>query len=165
MNSLKTKLFLALFVITITNILAQEITSFSSMWSMEYYQDDRKITRKDVKDLFSQNEEVYLHWKKADTKEIVAGVALVGEFVGVFWATSELLNDDPLLSNGDKAKNAIGPLAGGIGAAVIGAIFLNSANKSRKRAILSYNKQFDKKATFSFEPVANESGLGLAIKW
>ncbi|WP_339653133.1 hypothetical protein [uncultured Maribacter sp.] len=165
MNSLKTKLFLALFVITITNILAQEITSFSSMWSMEYYQDDQKITRKDVKDLFSKNDEVYQLWKKADTKEIVAGVALVGEFVGVFWATSELLNDDPSLTNRDKAKNAVGPMAGGIAGAIVGIIYMNSANKSRKRAILSYNKQFDKKATFSFEPVANESGLGLAIKW
>lgn len=152
-------------MVVITNTIAQEITTFASMWSMEYYQDDQKIAKKEVKALFSKNEEVYMHWKKADTKEIVAGVALVGEFVGVFWGVSELLNDDPLLSNRDKAKNAIGPLAGGLGAAIVGVIFLNSANKSRKRAILSYNKHFDTKTTFRLEPVANESGLGIAIKW
>jgi hypothetical protein len=165
MKSLKIKLFLVLFVVVIANTIAQEITSFAGMLSMEYYQDDQKITKKEVKDLFLKNEEVYTHWKKADTKDIVAGVALVGEFVGVFWGVSELLNDDPLLTSRDKAKNAIGPMAGGLGAAIVGVIFLNSANKSRKRAILSYNKQFDKKTTFRLEPIGNKAGLGLAIKW
>tara|TARA_R110002167_G_scaffold6554_1_gene30376 strand:- start:209 stop:706 length:498 start_codon:yes stop_codon:yes gene_type:complete len=165
MKYLKVKLFLVLFVVVIANSMAQEITSFASMWGMEYYQDDQKIIKKDVKDLFSKNEEVYMHWKKADTKEVVAGVALLGQFAVGIWGISELINDDPNLSNRDKAKNAIGPLAGSLGAGIIGAIFLNSANKSRKRAILSYNKQFDKKTTFRLEPVANGSGFGLAIKW
>ena len=165
MKSLKIKLFLSLFIVVISTGTAQEITSFVNIWGTEFYQDDQEITRKEVKEIFSKNDEVYQHWKKADTKDIIAGVALVGEFVGVFWATSELLNDDPSLTNRDKAKNAVGPMAGGIAGAIVGIIYMNSANKSRKRAILSYNKQFDKKATFSFEPVANESGLGLAIKW
>jgi hypothetical protein len=165
MKSLKIKLFLVLFVVVITNIMAQEITSFAGMWGMEYYQDDKKITRKEVKDLFSKNEEIIMHWKKADTKEVVAGVALLGQFAVGIWGISELLNDDPNLSNRDKAKNAIGPLAGSLGAGIIGAVFLNSANKSRKRAILSYNKQFDTKTTFRLEPIGNKAGLGLAIKW
>lgn len=165
MKSLKIKLFLSLFIVVISTSTAQEITSFVNIWGTEFYQDDQKITRKDVKELFSKNDEVYQHWKKADTKDIVAGVALVGEFVGVFWATSELLNNDPLLTNRDKAKNAVGPLAGGIVGALVGIIYMNSANKSRKQAILTYNKQFDDKTTFKIEPVANGAGVGLAIKW
>jgi hypothetical protein len=42
MKSLKIKLFLVLFVVVIANTIAQEITSFAGMWSMEYYQDDQK---------------------------------------------------------------------------------------------------------------------------
>ncbi len=147
------------------NVSAQEITAFPTMWGMEYYQDDKEITRKEVKSIFSKNEEVYAHWKKANTKDVVAGIALAGEFVGVFWATTELLNDDPTLTNRDRAKNAIGPLAGGLAGAIVGVIYLNSANKSRKRAILSYNKQFDKTTTFRLVPVGNSNGLGVALRW
>lgn len=165
MKSAKLQFFFILFNLVVFNTRAQEITAFPTMWGMEYYQDDKEITRQEVKSIFSKNEEVYAHWKKANTKGVVAGIALVGEFVGVFWATSELLNDDPNLTKRDKAKNAIGPLAGGLAGAIVGVIYLNSANKSRKRAILSYNKQFDKTTTFRLVPVGNANGLGLALRW
>ena len=64
------------------------------------------------------------------------------------------------MTNRDKAKNASGSIAGSIGAAIIGVIYMNSTSKSRKRAILSYNKQFDGKTTFRLEPVVNGAGLG-----
>ena len=165
MRTFKFSIFFLVVISVSTKAIAQEITSFQGMWSMEYYQDDKKITRKEVKNLFSNNEGVNKHWKKADTKTVVAGVAAIGQFAGAIWGFSELLNDDPSLSNRDKAKNSIGPLAGSIGAGIIGAIFLNSANKSRKNAILTYNKQFDSKTTFRMEPISNNNGLGLALKF
>ncbi|MFC3972189.1 hypothetical protein [Maribacter confluentis] len=165
MKLIKFYLFSILVILVCSNVKSQEITMFPTMWGMEYYQDDKEITKAEVKSIFSKNEEVYAHWKKANTKDVVAGIALVGEFVGVFWATSELLNDDPSLSKRDKAINAVGPMAGGIVGAVVGLIYMNSASKSRRRAILTYNKQLDDQTTFRIEPITNGAGFGLALKW
>ena len=165
MKALECSLCLVLFIIVSLKSYAQEITVFPSLWKFEYYQDDQEITKKELKNLFSKNEEVNILWKKANTKEVVAGVAAIAQFAGTIWGLSELLNDDPMLSSRDKAKNSIGPIAGSLGVGIIGAVFLNSANKSRKRAILTYNKQFDSKTTFRVETVSSVNGLGLALKF
>ena len=91
--------------------------------------------------------------------------ALVGEIVGVTWGSVELFNNDPFVSDRDKARKAIGPLLGGIGSGIIAIIFLNGSYKARKQAILAYNKQFDDKTAFKLRPVSNENGLGIALRW
>lgn len=165
MKSVNFLLVILFFIFFSVKSLAQEVTVFQGFWQDEYYQDDNKITKKEVKALFSKNEDVNMYWKKADTKEIIARVAVMAQLAGTIWYVSELVNDDPSLSNRDKAKNAVAPFIGSLGAGIVGIIFLNSANKSRKKAILTYNKQFDTQTTFRLEPISNGNGLGLALKW
>ena len=162
---MKVKCFLIVLFAMAINVSAQEITTFTGIWGMEYYQDDKEITKKEVKELFSSNNEIYSDWKKADTKKSIATIALVGEIVGVTWGSVELFNNDPFVSDRDKARKAIGPLLGGIGSGIIAIIFLNGSYKARKQAILAYNKQFDDKTAFKLIPVANENGLGIALRW
>ena len=162
---MKVKCFLIVLFAMAINVSAQEITTFTGIGGMEYYQDDKEITKKEVKELFSSNDEIYSYWKKADTKKSIATIALVGEIVGVTWGSVELFNNDPFVSDRDKARKAIGPLLGGIGSGIIAIIFLNGSYKARKQAILAYNKQFDDKTAFKLIPVANENGLGIALRW
>ncbi len=165
MNIYKSVSLLIFFVFLVSKVRSQEITMFPGFWSAEYYQDDEKISKKQLEVLLAKNEEVQAYWKKSKTQEIVAGIAVIGEIGFLVWAYSEILNDNPYLSNRDKAKNAIGPLLGGIGATTIAAIFHTASNKSKRRAILTYNKQFDKKNVYRLAPVGNENGLGLAIRF
>lgn len=145
------------------SVSAQEITMFPGFWSAEYYQDDQRIDKKELKTLFSKNEAVNAHWKKSKNQELGFVIATTAELGLLVWAYSELLNDSR--SNRDNAKKAVGPLLGGLGAAVVGGIFLNASNKSKRKAILTYNKQFDNKTTFRLVPVSNQNGLGLALKF
>ena len=162
---MRVKCCLIILLIMAVNVSAQEITTFTGIWGMEYYQDDKEITKKEVKDLFSKNDDIYSDWKKADAKKTIATIAVVGEIVGVAWGSAELFNNDPFVSDRDKGRKAIGPLLGGIGSGIIAIIFLNGSCKARKQAILAYNKQFDKKTVFKLKPVANENGLGIALRW
>lgn len=165
MKSLKMNFILSLFILVITNATAQEITSFTNLWGMEYYQDDNKITKKELNELFSKNEQINTYWKKANTKEVIAGVAGAVQIGLLTWAAVELAKDDPFLSGRDRAKNAIGPTLGSLGAGVISIIFLNGSYKARKNAILQYNKQFDDKTTYRLVPISNQTGIGVALKW
>lgn len=136
---------------------AQEITVFQGFWGMEYYQDDQKITKEELKGLFDKNEEVGTYWKKSGKNSTLAYASVGGQFAFAVWALSEWDEDD--------ASGALAPALGSLGFGVLAAIFLNSANKNAKKAILTYNKQFDDKATFRIEPVGNRHGFGLALKW
>ena len=50
---MKVKCFLIVLFAMAINVSAQEITTFTGLWGMEYYQDDKEITKKEVKELFS----------------------------------------------------------------------------------------------------------------
>lgn len=160
---MKHLLVLVITLLFTSNINAQEITIFPGFWSPEYYQDDQRIDRKELKALFAKNDEVQAHWKKAKGQEVGFAIATAAELGLVIWAYSELLDDSR--SERDRAKSAVGPLLGGLGAAVVGAVFLNASNKSKKKAILTYNKQFDKQTTFRLVPISNQNGLGLSLKF
>ncbi len=67
MKILKTQLLLILLVLYAPKVMAQEITMFSGFWAPEYYQDDKKINKKELEALFIKNDEVQLQWKKAKT--------------------------------------------------------------------------------------------------
>lgn len=144
---------------------AQEITMFSGFSGYKYYQDDKEIDKKELQALFDENEEVKAYWKKAKHQNIGAVIGLTAELGFAFWMTAELLNDDPYLSSRDKAKNALNPAIGVIGTGIIGGIFMYAANNSKKKAILTYNKQFDKTTTFRLVPTSNRYGVGLALKF
>ncbi|MFS4449120.1 hypothetical protein [Maribacter sp. 2307UL18-2] len=163
MKILKTQLLLILLVLYAPKVMAQEITMFSGFWAPEYYQDDKKINKKELEALFIKNDEVQLQWKKAKTQETVAGIATLAELGLLVWAYSEILDDRR--PKNERAERALGPLVGSLGSLVIGVIYLTKANRSKKNAILTYNRQFDKQTSFYITPVGNQNGLGLALKF
>ncbi|NNC34262.1 MAG: hypothetical protein HKO09_05265 [Croceitalea sp.] len=145
-----------LFVFFGVQINAQEITAFSGMWGSEYYQDDQKITKQELKNLFATNKEVAMLWKKSEANATVGYVAMAGELGFAFWLGAELGKD-----NGDELVPAIGT----VGTAIIAGIFLSKASKKGREAILTYNKQFDNRTSFRLIPTINKNGLGLALKF
>lgn len=163
MKTLKITFLLFLFTVGISQIMAQEVTIFPGFWSPEYYQDDTKISKKDLEALLAKNDEVLSHWKKAKTQEAVFGIATLAEVGLLVWGYSELLDDNR--PRNERANRAVGPIAGSLGALIIGAIYLNKANQSKKNAILTYNKQFDEKTAFRVAPIGNQNGLGLALRF
>lgn len=154
-----------LFGITLycSSMVAQEITMFPGFWAPEYYQDDQKINKKELEALFLKNVDVQSQWKKAKAQETVAGIATLAELGLLVWAYSEMLDDRR--PRNERARRALGPFVGSLGSLVIGAIYLTKANKSKKNAILMYNKQFDKQTSFHIAPIGNQNGLGLALKF
>lgn len=154
---MKAILFFALSVFFVLNSNAQEITAFPGFWSMEYYQDDNKISKKELKALFAKNEEISTYWRKSNTYSTLGYLSLLGEGAGAFWLASTLNTDNP--------NETLAPLGVTLGFATIGVIFIHSANKNAKKAILTYNKQFDNKTTFKLVPTSNRNGVGLALKF
>lgn len=165
MKNLSFILFFLLFISFSSTVQAQEITVFPGFWSSEYYQDDERITKAELNALMAKNDAINAYWKKAKTQEIIGSISLAAEFGLAFWAFGELYNDNSQFSEKDKAKNALGPMIGALGAATVGVIFLHAAGKSKKKAILTYNKQFDTKTSFRLVPVSNQNGLGWAIRF
>lgn len=148
---------LILFGLFTLSAKGQEITVFPGFWSVEYYQDDQRIDKPELKKLMSQNEEVSAYWKKSNTNSTIAYVAIAGELGCAFWMGTQFGEDDP--------NKILAPAAGTVGFAIIAGIFINSANKNGKKAILKYNTQFDNKTTFRLVPTTNQNGLGLALKF
>lgn len=148
--------FVVLFLLFST-AQAQEITVFPGFWNVEYYEDDHQITKKELKALMTKNEELNAYWKKSARKATIGYVALAGQMASVVWLASELGSD------GDN--ETLAPAAATVGFGIVAGIFLNAANKNGKKAILTYNKQFDDKTTYRLVPVNNQNGLGLALKF
>lgn len=144
---------------------AQEITMFSSFIGYKYYQDDKEISKDDLQSLLYRNNEVKKFWKKSKTQEAISIVGIAAEMSFAVWMTLELLNDDPFLSGRDRSQNALGPALGVIGTGIVGGIFMYASNNSKKKAILTYNKQFDNQTSFRLVPTSNENGLGLALQF
>lgn len=142
---------------------AQELTMFPSFWGMEFYQDDAELKKKDFMTLLKTHDAAYAHWKKGNTQELYAGVAAVGQIGLLIWGL-EALNRDGV-SDRHRANAAIGPLAGSLGAAVLGGIFMNASYKAKRRAILTYNKQFDQKTALHVVPTLDHNGLGVALRF
>jgi len=165
MKILKSISLFLMFTLIATKIYAQEITVFPGFWSSEYYQDDKEIDKKELEVLFAKNAEVQVYWKKAQGQQLAGTIAIAAEMGFVVWWTLELINNDPSLTERDKVKNGIGPALGVIGTGIVGSILIYSSSKSKKKAILTYNKQFDKKTVFHLVPVSDQNGLGLALKF
>lgn len=163
MRIIKSIPLLFLFVLFTTESSAQEITVFPGFWSSEYYQDDKKIDKKELEALFKKNDEVQAYWKKSKGQAVASGVVVVAELGFIIWMYAEILDESR--PRQERGKRALGPLIGGLGSSVIAGVLLHASNKSKKRAILTYNKQFDKKTTFRLIPVGNQNGLGLALKF
>lgn len=156
-----------LFIIMLSffSVSGQEVSSFPGFWKTEYYQDDKQITRKEFGALMESNSIAAKHWRKSKTNETLAGITLVAQMGFSIWMVSELIQDDPFLTNRDRVDNALAPSIGVVSTGIAGSIFLYLHSKSKKRAILTYNKQFDNKTTYNLVPISNQNGLGLALRF
>lgn len=154
---MKTSYLFILISLFFLNAYSQEITAFPGFWSMEYYQDDDRITKKELKALLAKNEEINAYWKKSGTYATLGYISLIGEGVGTFWMLSEWDRNNP--------NDVLAPLGVTTGFIVLAGVFLHSANQNAKKAILNYNRQFDNKTTFRLVPTSNQNGVGLALKF
>lgn len=105
----------------------------------------------------AKNEEANAYWKKSTKNATIGYVALAGQMASVVWLASQLDSEDD--------NDRIAPAAATVGIGIVGLIFINAANKNGKKAILTNNKQFDNKTTYSLVPVSNQNGLGLALQF
>ncbi|KPM32404.1 Hypothetical protein I595_820 [Croceitalea dokdonensis DOKDO 023] len=155
---MKCTLTISLFFVLTFHSFAQELSVFSGFWAPEYYQDDVKISKQEAKSLLLSYQPSEQFWKKKITNETLFYVSTVAQLGFTIWTINELSNDG---NNG----NAAAP-AGLLGTLVLSAIFLNNTGKNAKKAILTYNAQFDNRTTtFRLVPVGNTNGLGLALKF
>lgn len=145
-----------LLLLSSTMVSSQELTAFSGFWGPEYYQDDKEISRKEVKSLLLNYTESEVYWKKKMTNETwFYGTYVVALGSAVWWG-AEI---------GRDSDNATTPALVTLGGLVISAIFLEGTSRNGRKAVLTYNKQFDAKTTYRLVPMGNKNGLGLAIKF
>ncbi|UII76851.1 hypothetical protein LV716_03420 [Flagellimonas sp. HMM57] len=147
--------FVSIFLFMV-KVNAQEITTFTGFWGAEYYQDDKELSKKEFKSLLYTNNEAAIYWKKAETNETIGYVALLAQLGLAIWTGAELAKDD---------GNSLEPALGSLGFGILGSLFLHFSNQNAKKAILTYNKQFDNKTTFRLVPTSNRNGIGLALKF
>ena len=145
-------LVFSLFSIIHTN--AQEITSFPGLWTMEYYEDDREITKTELNALLKTNQESYDLWQQAKSKQTLGYAFFAAEVGFGTWTVLQLTDDEEI---------AAIPAAATIGSGIVAIIFLNSANKKRKEAILNYNRSLEKKVSFDLN--LDSDGVGLAVRF
>ena len=131
-------------------IQAQEITEFSGPWNIQYFQDDVQITRKEAKSLILQYDKSAELWKKWQQQSLVAGVTFIGTIGFAVWAQA----------NDDANRSIAVPLIGAIATAGTSIGFGTAAFNSRKKAILTYNSQFDDR---SVHLGPSNNGLGLTV--
>ncbi len=128
---------------------------FSGFWGQKYYQDDQEITKKQLETLMKKSEDLEGYWKKSKMQSTLASIALVSEFGFAFWAGAEMA----------QGKNSTVPVIGTLGSATIAAIFYVSANNSKRKAILGYNKELENRTSLHLMPIGKKDGVGLALKF
>ena len=132
---------------------AQEITLFPGFWSYQYYQDDKRIPRKDVVMLLEKDTVAFEHWKKSNTYSTLSYTAFTAELGFFAWQ----------LSNISKDKESTPQLVGVLGSFAVGLTFALISNSQRKKAILNYNEGLNQKTTFRITPSKN--GFGIALNF
>lgn len=143
-------LVVSLCILFSCQLLAQEVTTFPGFWGPQYYEDDRRISLSEVQALIQKDSEANQLWKKAQSHQTIAWVALAAEIGFLAWAVTS--NSD------DITIPAVGVLVtGGIS---IG--YSLSAASLQKRSILKYNSNLDS-AALHLGPTHN--GLGLVLSF
>jgi len=139
---------LVFFSIALSNINAQEITMFPGFWKVNYFQDDKQISKQEVETLMLNDGPSNELWQKSKNQLVLAYVAIGGQFAFLGLANSTI-------SNGGEAGPAlVGSL---VSAGVAVGLSLSSGNLRRK-AILSYNNSVEE-TSMHIGPSPN--GLGL----
>lgn len=109
---------------------AQEVTIFPGFWGFKYYQDDERISKKQMTTLMLQNKESKELWKKSKNHAWVSLGATVAQ-TGIL----------ALMFSRDNDANG---LAGVIGFGALGLGTSLSVNRLRREAVLAYNEGLEK---------------------
>ncbi|PKA99161.1 hypothetical protein B0O79_2861 [Flavobacteriaceae bacterium MAR_2009_75] len=154
---MKKNILFALFAIVVfaQTTMAQEITAFQGMWGPEFYQDQEKLSWKEIDKIMTESQVAQTNWQKS--KKNLLGGMLVGTLnfgSGIWFIVNEADN-----------KPVTGPVIAFAATGLVGSIFYHAALKNKKKAILNYNESLDNTTSFRLVPTSNENGIGLALKF
>ena len=135
-----------------STLLGQEITEFQGPWSLQYFEDDRQITRQEAKALILSEPDAAVYWKKWQKQSAVGLVSFLGATGFAIWANAR--------SNNDKSTTV--PVVGAVVGLGVGLGYATAGFNNRKKAILTYNKKFDV-ASMHIGQTAN--GLGIVMSF
>ena len=134
---------------TFVNIsFSQEITMFPGLAGLQYYQDNNRISKKQLTTLMRKQKETRVLWNKSKQYNNLS-YAAVGLEIGFL-----VLAVSPVADR----INILVPLVGAVACAGASLGFTLYSNKLRKDAILTYNDNKDT-GSINFGPTSN--GLGL----
>lgn len=132
----------------------QEITMFMGFFDYQFYQDNERISKKEVSKLFATHPKSKSHWERSKTFNTLSWVAVASE---IGFAVGMLNETTPHNKVPNSAITQIG-FYGSIAAALT---FNILEHAQKKKAILSYNQGLEKKTTFKIQP--SKKGIGIAI--
>lgn len=147
---MKVKLFFlsALFFIISEHSNAQELSMYPGFWSMQYYEDSERISKKEFVDLIYSDKESSALWDKSK-KHMAYAWGSFGVQVGfLIWQNIRRQNNESQTL----------PLVGGLSAALVTVGFAISSGKLKKKSILKYNKSKDT-GFINFGPTYNGMGM------
>lgn len=141
---------IALFGICLQSVAGQEVSYFQGAFAVSYFKDDQRLTRLEFKELMKKDEEVFKHWRRGETYELVGFSAILAS--GFLLGTA--VNND-----GDTTGYYIGSAA----SLLVGFVFTEIAQKNKRSAVLKYNEKLERKSAFSIAPA--RQGIGVAVRF
>lgn len=135
------------------DIKAQEITMFAGIFDDKYYQDDKRIKKKELTALLEKDIVAFDHWEKAKTFNALAQIALASEIGFFIWEMADTNNQ----------KNDTATVIGVSGSLAAVIVFSILSHSQKKNAILKYNQGLDNSNAFSIKPSKN--GLGVVMQF
>jgi hypothetical protein len=164
-------LVLAVILIFTFNTNGQEITVFVESLTYNFYEDQKRISVKDVRKLVKTDSIAAMHWKRMENKNILVNVSLALDLAFIIGVGTNNIKSDHY--------KVLGPA---FVLSSFGGVFLSiSRQKSLRKAILRYNSLFDqpleKKEFTSYmeikpvliradQRITNSStGLGISFNW
>ncbi|MDC6365364.1 MULTISPECIES: hypothetical protein [Flavobacteriaceae] len=151
---IKRLIFLSFFIgLPFISLKSQEITMFAGFWDYQYYQDDKRITKKNLVSLLEKDEIAYSHWKKSKTFSALSYVSFGAEIGFFVWQ----------LDNHSKNKSTTGPFIGVMSSFASFLTFALLSSSQKKKSILKYNEGLNPKSAFKVVP--SKQGIGIALQF
>jgi len=161
-------LLLITFLLFFSFSYAQEITMFDEAFSYRFYQDEERITPKELGELMLKDSLTKMHWKKAKTKNTIVNLLITAQVISFITIISSKENSG--------LPQILGPFIIVSSLANIGIVF--TRQKSIRKAILRYNSLLDEppkkkvvRANLKLAPAlildSNRinGGIGLNLSW